>query len=146
MNKQEAIQGFLKNLDLIGKAALGRTRTIKKGIPTQSQLGVLFAIANNGPQSVKQIAQCFGISSSAATQIVNGLVKDKMLKRTEGQTDRRVTSIALTNKGLKSIELAKQSRYELLKQILEPLSEIELNQLLSIQAKVVNQLQILWKK
>jgi len=55
----------------------------------------LLTVAARGAVSVKEIARARMISSSAATQVVNSLVKKGYLIRTQDEHDRRATLVVL---------------------------------------------------
>jgi DNA-binding MarR family transcriptional regulator len=63
----------------------------------------MFMLVHVGPQSIKDMAVRFSMTPSAATQLVNGLVKDGYLVRTENIWDRRKVGVDLTVKGKKHL-------------------------------------------
>ncbi len=66
-----------------------------------SQVGVLFRLSHEGMGRVSQIADSLGITSAAVSQMLDGLVKQGLVTRTEDSTDRRMKQIELTDKGHK---------------------------------------------
>lgn len=62
---------------------------------TLSQQVILFTVASRGSVSVKAIAEAQMISSSAATQAVDALVKKGYLVRNQDERDRRATVVSL---------------------------------------------------
>jgi DNA-binding MarR family transcriptional regulator len=108
-----------------------------KDLPTQAQIGVLFVLSHQGSQSIKDLSLRFGMTSSAATQLVDGLVKHGFLKRMEDRNDRRKMCVDLTSKGKKTLEKAKKQRIEKMAKMFEPLTDEELMQLQKIQSKIV---------
>ena len=108
-----------------------------KDMPPHAQMGVLFMVAINGPMSIKEISKRFGMTSSAATQLVNGLVKGGLLTREEDKDDRRKICVILTAKGKKIIEKAKEYRMKRMIEMFEPLSDTELGQLQKILTKII---------
>jgi len=53
---------------------------LPKDMPTHAQLGIMCVLAHRKAQSIKELAEQFGISSSAATQLVNGMVRTDSLR------------------------------------------------------------------
>lgn len=62
----------------------------EKNSITPSQLAVLETVMEKQPTNLKDIAEGLGITSSAATQLVDGLVGKDYLVREHRQQDRRV--------------------------------------------------------
>lgn len=62
---------------------------------TLSQQVILLMVAARGAVGVKEIAEAQMISSSAATQAVDALVKKGYLLRSQDKRDRRATIVAL---------------------------------------------------
>jgi len=146
MKRQQIIQALLQNMETIGKAMMGRKLPGPASGPTHAQLGVLLVILYQGPQSIKSLADKFRMTSSAATQLVNGLVADKLLSRVEDKKDRRKIHVAMTAKGKRTLTIVKKQREKSMKEIFEPLTQTELTQLEKIQRKITERLQTLWIK
>ncbi len=128
--------GSLRKAFLMKQAA---NATDKDGL-TRAQLGILMAIAHDGPQSIKELAQHFMMSSSAATQMVHALVTAKLLTRAEDAYDRRRICVALTPEGKKRLAKAKAHHTAWFADLLSVLSDQELSQLQKIQQKIITHL------
>lgn len=139
MDRNELIQRFFTSMDSMTRigAMSPRGGPMPKNMPSHAQLSVLFVVAHRGTQTTKDLAQHFGMTSSAVTQLVNGLVKDKLLERKEDKNDRRKMHIALTKKGNGVLERARAYRMQKMKESFTPLSDKEIEQLLKIQIKIV---------
>lgn len=144
MDKREVLQNLFSNMDALGKAMSGRSLGQPiKGMPTRAQIGVLFVISYQGPQSIKDLAAKFNMTSSAATQLVNGLVKENLLSREEDLKDRRQIIVDLTSKGREKMAVIKKKRYERMSKIFGTLSIQELLQLQKIQEKIISQAKLI---
>ena len=108
-----------------------------KRMTTHAQIGILFILSHGGPMSLKAIAERLCMTSSAATQLVNGLVEDKMITRREDETDRRKIVLTLTATGKNALAAAKKARLSALTALLEPLSDAELLQWKTLQDKIL---------
>lgn len=108
--------------------------------PSHSQMALLFTLENRGPQSIKQIAKTFGMTSSAATQLVSGLVDSQYLKRTTDQSDRRKIAVEMTKNGQILMEKAKKTHLKMMEFVFEGLSDQELELYLQLQQKIVKNL------
>ncbi len=110
-----------------------------KGMPTGAQFGMLATVFREKTLGIKDLAKLFCMTSSAVTQLVNGLVDDKLLTRTVHKDDRRKMHIALTAKGEKLLLQAKKERRLAMEKLLAPLNDVEVRQLHDIQEKVLAQ-------
>jgi DNA-binding MarR family transcriptional regulator len=139
MQRKDLIQSFFKSMDAMARINMMQGKGISKPkhLPPHGQMGILFVVAHAGPQSIKDLSTRFSMTSSAATQLVNNLVKDGLLARTEDPADRRKSCVELTAKGKKIITEAKEHRLKKMMTLFEPLTDEELSQLLKIQNKIV---------
>lgn len=99
---------------------------------TYSQWCVLAIIEKNRSAGIKEIAKMLGISSSAATQLVDGLVENRYAVRKTNTTDRRSLHIELSKKGKKHIAKMKTKYVKSMERLFKALSDKEL--------KIYNQL------
>ncbi len=147
MDRQQNMQALLEHMEAIGKAMASRAlEQPRSDMPTHAQLGVLLIVLHRGPQNIKTLANIFRMTSSAATQLVNGLVRDGLLRREEDKDDRRKISVHLTQKGKRLLVIARKQRLQNMVRIFETLSNTDLEQLEKIHRKVIQQLQLLWTK
>ncbi len=63
---------------------------------TVSQLKLLKLVAMTDAQTIGDVALFLGVSNAAASKAVDKLVRRKLLRRDEGQKDRRVIRLSLT--------------------------------------------------
>ena len=147
MERQQLIQDLLQNMEVMGKAMFShKAEPQQPGMPTRAQIKILLTVMYHGSQSIKSLSDTFYMTPSAATQLVNGLVREGHLKRIEDKTDKRKFQLELTAKGKDLIAVAKKHRAKKMTEILEPLTDTELKQLEIIQKKITERLQILWTK
>ncbi len=78
------------------------------GLPP-SQWVVLYLVHGQPGMGVKDIAEMIGITSSAATQLVNGLSKKGLVVRKTNTKDRRALQLYLSPKAKKQIETMMQA-------------------------------------
>ena len=109
-----------------------------KDMPTHAQLGILLILAHEGPQHVKDLATRLRMTSSAATQLIDGLVKEGSVARSPVAKDRRKVSIALTPAGKRTLTEAKKRHIAAFTAMLEPLSNAELTQWKDLQRKLLS--------
>jgi DNA-binding MarR family transcriptional regulator len=87
-----------------------------------SQVGTLMRLHYTGTCGVSDIGQHLGISVAAASQLVDRLVGQGYLQRTEDQADRRFKQVSLTHHGNALIENGIKQRQIWMEQITNSLS------------------------
>ena len=140
MNKNEILlDSILGNFELIKRALWKHDHTSNSLCLTRAQLGLLVWLRNKeDPQSTKDIAEHLHMTSSAVTQLVDSLVERELVKRTPSTTDRRKLFLSLTEEGEIFFQKAKSERARHVQKVLSPLSNEELQQLIIIQEKILN--------
>jgi len=79
---------------------------------SMSQIGALFRVFHKGNSAVSDIGEELGITIAAASQMLERLVQQGLILRSEDPCDRRMKQIVLTDKGrqvLQGIICARQS-------------------------------------
>jgi DNA-binding MarR family transcriptional regulator len=66
---------------------------------SMSQIGALFQVHRRGTCGVSDIGDGLGITSAAASQMLDRMVQQGLIERSEDPHDRRVKQIILTEKG-----------------------------------------------
>jgi DNA-binding MarR family transcriptional regulator len=104
---------------------------------TPSQWGVLMLIEQHGTSTVKEVAQALGVTSSAATQLVDGLVTSGYLLRKSSTQDRRIVTLTLSTKSKTQVNRMKKHAVEGFLKIFEALSDKEFDQYVALNKKLV---------
>lgn len=97
-----------------------------------SQRIVLRALVNNGPCQVSEVASHLGVTLSAATGLVDRLVKAKLATRDRDLNDRRVVWVKATPEGEAAVQAAEQRRRAALSDLVRNLPEADLATLCSL--------------
>ncbi len=108
-----------------------------KGLPTRAQFGILMFLSHAGPQHAKDLAHRMCISPSAATQLVNALVKDKLVSRSPDAADKRQIRLALTAAGKRRLSRARTHMIAAFAAHLSSLTDAELREWRRLQQKVL---------
>jgi DNA-binding MarR family transcriptional regulator len=138
MTRKEIFAKILQNIGVLHRFGAGhKAMHSPDKMPTRSQLCIMVVLAQDGSKSIKELAEQFSMSSSAATQIVDGLVKEKVLMRQVDKNDRRKISISLTVTGKKKLLQAKKLRAKAMAKYFDPLNDKELAQLQKLLEKIV---------
>ena len=75
-----------------------------------SQLSTLFHIYHGGACGVSHIGDHLSVTNAAASQMIDRLVQQGLIKRVEDPNDRRAKNITLTDKGLGFVQDAVEAR------------------------------------
>jgi DNA-binding MarR family transcriptional regulator len=92
---------------------------------SMSQLGALFQVHRRGCSGVTDLGGDLGISSSAASQMLERMVQQGLMLRSEDPSDRRVKQVVLTEKGLQVLQESIRARQGWLYDLAESLSGSE---------------------
>jgi DNA-binding MarR family transcriptional regulator len=104
----------------------------KHGI-TSSRLIVMWLLENEESVTMGGLAQAIDLTPRAVTRIIDGLETDEYVVRMVDQNDRRVTNVALTNKGRRFLKGSFPdivAKFESLLGVLDPKEAVELARLL----------------
>lgn len=91
--------------DLLRRALMGNFLNYARdhGL-TMPQFGTMSRIYHVGACGVSDIGNSLGVTNSAASQMLERLVQQELITRTEDPSDRRVKQIVLTEKGRQIIQ------------------------------------------
>ncbi|NIV34572.1 MAG: MarR family transcriptional regulator [Anaerolineae bacterium] len=92
---------------------------------SMSQLGALFHIHRMGHSGVTDLGEHLGVSSPAASQMLDRLVEQGLILRTEDPSDRRAKQIVLTEEGLRVLQESMPARQNWLHELAGALSDSE---------------------
>ena len=98
--------------------------TRKNGL-SLSHIGALFHIHRKGTCGVTDLGNHLGVTSAAASQMLERLVQQGLLLRTDDPVDRRVKQIVLTSKGDRILKEGIRARQSWLDDLTEILTESE---------------------
>jgi DNA-binding MarR family transcriptional regulator len=100
-----------ENIDGLLKAMLVLSRTVESVLQEQaveaavrqplstSKVQILRLLGRNGGQTASQVARFLGVSNPAVSQIVDSMVRDKLILRKTAERDRREVNLYLTQQG-----------------------------------------------
>lgn len=111
---------------------------------SMSQMGALMLVHRKGAGGVSDIGDYLGITSAAASQMLERLVQQGIVVRSEDPHDRRVKQIALTEKGLRTLQesiQARQSWVDGLARLLTPAEQKQVTAALSLLVEKCGQLE-----
>lgn len=92
---------------------------------SMSQLGALLHLHRAGSSGVTDLGEQLGVTSPAASQMLERLVRQELIVRLEDPSDRRVKQVILTDKGLQVLEESMRAHQDWLQVLAEGLSDSE---------------------
>jgi DNA-binding MarR family transcriptional regulator len=90
-----------------------------------SHIGALFHIHREGRCGVSELGNHLGVTSAAASQMLERLVQQELILRTEDPSDRRVKQIVLTEKGSRILQDGIRARQSWIVDLTETLNDAE---------------------
>jgi DNA-binding MarR family transcriptional regulator len=100
----------------------------QKGL-SMSQMGALFHIHKQGSSAVSDLGEHLGVTNAAASQMLDRLVQQGLISRSEDPTDRRVKQIILTDQGREVLQAGIRARKRWLTELDQNLSDLEKDQI-----------------
>ena len=101
----------------------------EKGI-SMSQLFALTFVHHHGTCGVSHLGEGLGVSNAAASQLLDKLVQQNFIERTEDPADRRGKQISLTASGQQFIKDSFIARHSWFQELQDTLSEPEMDQVI----------------
>lgn len=110
---------------------------------SMSQIATLFQLSHRGSLAVSEIGDGLGVSNAAASQLLDRLVQQELITRTENPQDRREKQLILTEKGhniLLESARTREAWLESLAAMLTPEEQEKVAEALEILIEKMNQL------
>jgi len=101
------------------------TKAHAGGDVTLPQMSILNILRHEGGLKMKEIAKYLSVTTSAATGLVERMVKLNLLRRVLDQKDRRVIRIHMTEKGRRIIDDIERARYKMIMKLFGRLAPLE---------------------
>lgn len=137
INRKIILEKLLEDIHVMEHKLMIAHASQKKISITPSQGFVLRFVCKSNSTNAKKIADSLNITSSAAAQLINGLVKNGYLVRKENSKDRRISHLSLSKK---AEDLFKEFNNQSIKKMVEVfsiLTDDELIQHTKINRKII---------
>lgn len=137
-SRKQQIEAFLADLQSLRRAMTFKVAGSAK-LPriTPAQWGAFMVIEERGESTVKEVAKALGITSSAATQLVDGLVTSGYVMRNTDTKDRRTVTLTLSKKTKAQVAQMKKQGIQKFLKLFEALNDTEFDQYLSLNKKII---------
>jgi MarR family transcriptional regulator, organic hydroperoxide resistance regulator len=127
LERRNQIEGILQSFYAIkNKIKTDNCIILAKHQVTGSQLMVMRTVYKNDGIGIKELSHMLGISSSAVTQLVDGLVKSGYLTREGSLEDRRALKLRLSEKTKNILDSSKTQSLGKVYTLFDVLSDEEL--------------------
>jgi DNA-binding MarR family transcriptional regulator len=121
----------------LGYAVSGRFHQMLKPLELEpGEFALLRAVAANEGEAQNALAERLHISPSWMVAIVDDLERRELLERKPHARDRRIRNLHLTANGRKLLRQAERKAMQFDRQVTEPLSETEVQQLFELLQRV----------
>jgi DNA-binding MarR family transcriptional regulator len=107
---------------------------------TLSQLKLLKLVNLTEAQTIGDVAAFLGVSNAAASKAVDKLVRMMLLRRSEGEIDRRSIHLSLTQPSRRMLTLYEEARQKKMAQIFELFSREQLQQTAALMDRLSEQI------
>lgn len=143
--RKQKVEELLESFGSLRRVmAFHPVHTAKMPRVTPAQWGALMSIEQQGKSTVKDVSKALGITSSAATQLVDGLVTSGYVTRKTYAEDRRVVTLALSGTTKKHVGAMKKEVLQKFLTFFDVLNDKEFSQYILLNKKIVERL--LYKK
>jgi len=127
MNKESLINDIIKNQRLVNRYLDQYNPDIWMGLSlTIAQVKSMFFIYNEGTVNFRQLAAAMKVTPSNVTGIIDRLVEQALVTRTENPEDRRMLMLRLTDKGEILMSNLRERRVNQMSSILSRMTDIQL--------------------
>ncbi len=139
-DRNQLVQDFLESTGLMYRCMLPvKNRIINDLGLNRSQLEVMMFILRNENPTIKDISHALNITSSAATQLVEGLSELDYVSRKDSVIDRRLVNVHLTKKGRSKCLTFKKFLFEIMTKKLVHIHDKELQLVSDIARRITSE-------
>jgi DNA-binding MarR family transcriptional regulator len=127
MRDSDEVVGALRDwADVFMRRSMGAVLYVARqhGL-SMSQVGALFQLSHRGTSSVSNVGDRLGVTSAAASQMLDRLVRQGLIDRSEDPNDRRVKQVVLTERGGRFTDEAMKARQRWFQSVAEEMSAKE---------------------
>lgn len=136
-SRRAQIEAIFHNFHAIRRAYSGASRFSSRRFGmTFMQASVLMMLMHEHELTISQLAMTLGISRSALSQLLDGLIDRDFIVRTVSNQDRRVAHVALTKRGMEHLKQMRQEGTREMTHMFDQLDDKEIDQIKRITAKL----------
>jgi DNA-binding MarR family transcriptional regulator len=137
-NKQTTIEELVSHIFIMGRVMRDKMHIhIGAGQCTMIEFETLKYVKDAGKPHMRDVAKTFHVTPPAATLMIDGLVKNKLLARVLDPNDRRSVRVAITPKGKKLLDRGIAKKINEMKKTFGVLTPTERAQFIAIIRKII---------
>ena len=140
----ERKEQLIRRLDYLFSSVGKHFTNARKGFRESNVSGPEFFLLRHiniqGPRSVSELAEQLALNQATVSNVINAAAEKDLIVKKKDPQDRRITRIAITDKGIDVVEYLQKQRFERLKSILSHLDNDELQTLEKIFSKLLDKL------
>ena len=137
-NNKTTVEELVSHMFIMGRLMRDRMhKTIGSGQCTMLEFETLKYVKDVGKPHMREVAKNFHVTPPAATLMIDGLVKAKLLARVMDPKDRRSVRVAITPKGKKLLEQGVTSKIREMKKIFGILTPVERTHFVGALKKII---------
>jgi len=139
VKREELITEYMQVMAMVQRQVMPiKARSASAQGLSRPQAEALHLLSCRESATIKLMAELLGISSSAATQLTEGLVQRELVSRTEAAHDRRVVEVRLTKAGKAKVTALREASKGYITDLLADLSDKEVVDLLALLRKLAH--------
>ncbi len=137
--REELVKEYMQVMAMVQRQVLPikASSAASQGL-SRPQAEALHLLSCRESATIKLMAELLGISSSAATQLTEGLVQMELVSREASTEDRRVVDVRLTVAGKKKVEGLRLAAHGHIVELLAGLSDQDITELLVLLKKLAH--------
>lgn len=142
MNKQKYLEQLFNTMSQLRKLLENQAQESHEDrTATMMQFSALKFLKDNKNSTVGDIAGHLRLSKSSATQLIERLVKVKLVQRIDDQEDRRLVRLVITSNGEQEIVNLRKRFMDKMSKIFTNVPDEDLKELVRIHTKLIETLQ-----
>jgi DNA-binding MarR family transcriptional regulator len=136
--RREKIEELVESLQALRRGMIGHAthHSPAPALPPSQWIALIY-IKQHAPTSVKEVARALTITSSAATQLIDSLVENGYVVRTQDPRDRRGVSLTPSKKTRGHVAKMRRAAVRKFERMFSSLSDREFNQYCALSKKMI---------
>ena len=137
-NKQATLEDLVSHMFIMGRVMHDKMhKKMDAGQRTLLEFETLKYVKDAGQPHMRDVARAFHVTPPAATLMIDGLVKEKLLARVLDPKDRRSVRVALTSKGKILLDRGITNKVKEIKKVFSILTPAERTHFVAVLKKII---------
>lgn len=137
-NKQTTVEELVSHVFIMGRIMRDKMhRKVHNGQCTMLEFETIKYVKDTGQPHMRDVAKAFHVTPPAATLMIDGLVKAKLLARVLDPKDRRSVRVTITPKGRQLLERGIANKIKEMKRLFGVLTPTERAHFVAVIKKII---------